>query len=163
MPMQHVPQPECHLAPTPFVRRLWLLEEPQSLAKLRTRLQAGNTCQPILRRQERSRGLCLSLVGSSRWPSLPLLPLLGLRDICPSDKADTPPDLSPTILPNESCLRWSTAPADSPKSRLQSLAERMQHQPLSDCTARPKAACPPVHPQVRHLRKYPRHAQRPSP
>src|SRR6516165_9015272 len=147
--MQRVPQQPCHQAPTPFVPQPWLLEEPESLAKIHTRPPADNMCQPALRRQERSRGLCLSLVGSSRWPSLAQALSFGLRDTCPSNKADMPQDLSQMTSPNDSCLRWSTAPADSRRSRLQSLAERMPRRPLFACTARPKAVCPRVRPPVR--------------
>src|SRR5713101_8566118 len=118
--MQHVPQQACHQAPTPFVPQLWLLEGPESLAKIHTRLQAGNMCPPALRRQERIRDLCLSLVGSSRWPSLALLPLLGLRDIYPADKADRPQDSSWKTSLNASFLRSSAVLADFQTQQLRS-------------------------------------------
>src|SRR6266566_1422426 len=163
MPARHVPQRACHQAPALFEPLPLHLEDCRLGGDITIRLRARCKRQLNPRRPEHSRGLWRLLVGSSRWPSLAQPLLFGLRDTCPSNKADRPQDSSRMISPNGSSLRWSTEPADSRRSRLQSLAERTQRRPISGCTARPKAVCPRLRPRVRRLRTGRRPAEGLSP
>src|ERR1700756_2934834 len=146
---QHVPLRAYHQAPVPSLPPPLLSGECRLGVGTSIRLQAQSRNPPDPRRLMRSGGLCRLPAESIRYSSLARLRLFGLRDTFPSNKADKPRNLSRTTSPNESCLRWSAATADSQKSRLQSLAERMWRPPLSACIAHPKAVCPRVHPRVR--------------
>src|SRR5437870_958245 len=113
------------------------------------RLQARSKSQPDPHRPERSRALCRLLVGNTRCPSLARLLLFGLRDTCPSNKADKPRDLSRTSCSNASFLRSSAEPADFQIQQLRSPVGQRGCQPASGCTADPKAVCLRVRPRVR--------------
>src|SRR6266567_6641505 len=120
---QHVPRRECHQAPAISSRPPSPSENCRWVQDTAIRLQAQSRSQPDPRRPEHSRGLCRLLVGNTRCPSLARLLLFGLRDTCPSNKADTPRDLSRTTCSNVFFLRWSALPATFPKQPSQSPAE----------------------------------------
>src|SRR6266849_9609189 len=150
---QHVPRRACHQAPVTSSRPPSPSENCRWVQDTAIRLQAQSRSQPDPRKLEHSRGLCRLLVGNTRCPSLARLLLFGLRDTCPSSKADKPRDLSPTTCSSESFLRSSAVLADFQIQQLRSPAERSARQPASGCTAHPKAVCPRVPPRVRRLRR----------
>src|SRR5438132_7165608 len=153
MPAPHVPQRACRQAAAPSLPPPSPSENCRYGEGIDIR-PAQSRSRPNPRRPERSRGLCRLLVGNTRCPSLAPLLLFGLRDTCPSNKADKPRDLSRTTCSNASFLRSSAVLADFQIQQLRSLAGRSGCHPASGCTAHPKAVCPRVRPPVWRLRKH---------
>src|SRR5207249_6023767 len=160
---QHVPRQACRRVLAPSLPLLSPSENCRWGKDNSIRLQARSKSQPDPHRPKHSRGLCRLLVGNTRCPSLARLLLFGLRDTCPSNKADKPRDLSRTTCSNASFLRLSAEPADFQIQQLRSPAGLTLSRPVYGCTVRPKAVCPRVRPRVRRLRRGRRPAERLSP
>src|SRR6266849_3704013 len=98
----HVPQRACRQAAAPSLPPPSPSENCRWVEDTAIRLPAQSRSRPNPRRPERSRGPCRWLAENTRCPSLARLLLFGLRDTCPSNKADKPQDLSRATCSNAS-------------------------------------------------------------